>query len=170
MSEANETSAERILHVVASISTVGLYRKALAWLARGALVTRAASERASERAASLACGVHTIVRAMRCDVWRGVVLCCLVSTILSPSRSLRTSLTSTRWRWVVDAPTAAPFDLPGHAPFFHFFFHSLKGRWTKCIVKWAARSERQRRWEGERECAGGGGGGASERRGERGKE
>lgn len=30
-------------------------------------------------------------------------------------------LTTTRWRWVVEAPAAAPFDLPGHAPFFHFF-------------------------------------------------
>lgn len=113
------------------------------------LVTRAASERRAQR-------VACIPSCARCGAMCGAVLCvvCLVSMILSPSRSLRTSLTSTRWCWVVEAPAAAPFDLPGHAPFFHFF-HSLKGRWTKCIVKWAARSGRQRRWEGEREYAGG---------------
>lgn len=45
-----------------------------------------------------------------------------VPRLWSPlSRSLLAPLTSTRWRWVVEAPAAAPFDLPGHAPFFHFF-------------------------------------------------
>lgn len=46
-----------------------------------------------------------------------------LNLVLSRSLSVlsRAHLTFARWRWVVEAPAAAPFDLPDHAPFFHFF-------------------------------------------------
>lgn len=114
----NETGRVNITCGSRRVSTVGLYRKALAWLARGPW-------QLAPRAASLACGMHTIARAIRRDVVWCVV--CLVPGPLSFSlsftltRSLRVRLARARWRWVVEAPAAAPFDLPGHAPFFHFF-------------------------------------------------
>lgn len=62
--------------------------------------------------------LYTRARARVCVCLVSARFCVFLSSSLP---RLRASLATARWRWVVEAPAAAPFDLPGHAPFFHFF-------------------------------------------------